>query len=575
MLNEAYANSALSISLPTDTEYANVSSDIESRILTLFTMPERTTLGERQVEDNITTMCKQPAEEEPDPESKMAAIIQEFLRQEPVSSNVRFRDLLPTFYETAIPDEPGDAVKYFDYLRRNIVRHSTNTGSPRCIGHMTSRLPSFVNQIASLIVAMNQNVVKAETAKALTPYERQSLAMLHRLVFERSEAFYSEHVQNVGSSLGIICSGGTIANLTALWCARNRALEARPSVQGVEQAGVEAALHAHDLRKVAVVGSALMHYSIEKAVGLLGIGCSNLVRIPVDSSNRVQVKKVESAIRDIEASGGKVIALIGVAGTTDTGAVDPLPELADLAELHEIHFHVDAAWGGPILFSRQHRNKLRGIERASSITIDGHKQMYLPVGIGITLFRDPLAAATIEKTAQYIIRKSSVDIGRRSVEGSRPANALYLHAGFNIIGARGYEYLIDQGVEKARYLAARILSLPQFELISEPQMNIVVYRYIPASLRAKALRKELSRSENQEISECNTRLQKLQRQTGRSFVSRTSLRVLSYGDDPITVLRVVLANPLTTLAHLDDILDEQTRIGSTLCSETTYAQSAD
>jgi len=161
------------------------------------------------------------------------------------------------------------------------------------------------------------------------------------------------------------------------------------------------------------------------------------------------------------------------------------------------------------------------------------------------------------------------------VEGSRPANALYLHAGFNIIGARGYEYLIDQGVEKARYLAARILSLPQFELISEPQMNIVVYRYIPASLRAKALRKELSRSENQEISECNTRLQKLQRQTGRSFVSRTSLRVLSYGDDPITVLRVVLANPLTTLAHLDDILDEQTRIGSTLCSETTYAQSAD
>lgn len=88
MLNEACANSALSTSLPTDTEYANVSSDIESQILTLFTTPEGTTLGERQVEDNITTMCKQPAEEGPDPESKMAAIIQEFLRQEPVSSDV-------------------------------------------------------------------------------------------------------------------------------------------------------------------------------------------------------------------------------------------------------------------------------------------------------------------------------------------------------------------------------------------------------------------------------------------------------------------------------------------------------
>jgi putative pyridoxal-dependent aspartate 1-decarboxylase len=567
--------STLSMSRSADNDCGAVDSDIETRILPLFASPDRTTWAEEQREDNLATLCQQSFEEELEPHGKMAAIIQEFLQQEQVSSNVKLRDLQHACTATLIPDEPGDPGEYFEYLRQNIVRHSTNTGSPRCIGHMTSRLPNFIGQIASLLVTMNQNLVKSETAKSLTPYERQSLAMLHRLVFGKSETFYAEHIQNVGSTLGIICSGGTVANLTALWCARNRAVSRQPEAPAVEQAGLETALHSHGLGKLAVIGSSLMHYSIEKAVGLLGIGCSNLVRIPVDNSNRVQVEKVKAAIRDVESSGGKVVALVGVAGTTDTGAVDPLSELADLAEKHNIHFHVDAAWGGPLLFSREHRHKLRGIERASSVTIDGHKQMYLPIGIGIALFRDPCAAASIEKTAQYIIRKTSVDIGRRSVEGSRPANALYLHAGFNIIGARGYEYLIDQGIEKAAYLADRIRSLPQFELMAEPQMNILVYRYVPSWLRAKARRNELSRLENQEISDYNVRLQKVQRQAGRSFVSRTSLRISSCGDELTTVLRVVLANPLTTIAHLGDILEEQIRIGEGLAIANSRARSAD
>jgi putative pyridoxal-dependent aspartate 1-decarboxylase len=554
-------------SLPEETNSVNVTSGIESRILSLFDGQDQGSLDEAAVGGSISAMSV--AGESTTPTSRMAAMIQEFVRQEPVSSSVRFHDLQQAFGETLIPDEPIDATAYFDYLERNIVRHSTNTGSPRCIGHMTSRLPSFVTQIAALLVAMNQNVVKTETAKALTPYERQSLAMLHRLVFNRSDSFYREHTQNVGSTLGIICSGGTVANLTALWCARNRALDPRSAVHGVEQAGIEAALSAHDFNRVAVLGSALMHYSMEKSAGLLGIGCSNLIRVPVDAEYRVQVDKVDRAIREVKVGGGSVIALVGVAGTTDTGAIDPLEELADLAELHGIHFHVDAAWGGPILFSRQHCNKLRGIERASSVTIDGHKQMYLPVGVGITLFRDPKTAVAIEKTAQYIIRKTSGDIGRRSVEGSRPANALYLHAGFNIIGARGYEYLIDQGVEKTKYLADRIRSLPEFELLADPSINILVYRYVPAWLRAKARRRELSQTENQEISAFNVRLQKLQRQTGRSFVSRTSLRVPGYVDEMLTVLRVVLANPLTTPAHLDDILEEQMRIGDALSLEAS------
>ncbi|MHC5832804.1 MAG: pyridoxal-dependent decarboxylase, partial [Nostoc sp.] len=95
--------------------------------------------------------------------------------------------------------------------------------------------------------------------------------------------------------------------------------------------------------------------------------------------------------------------------TTDSGGVDYLAEIADITQEAHVHFHVDAAWGGPLIFSQQHRHKLAGIERADSVTIDGHKQLYLPIGIGMVFFRDPYKAEAIEKQASYTMRKGSFD----------------------------------------------------------------------------------------------------------------------------------------------------------------------
>src|SRR5262249_37385293 len=158
-----------------------------------------------------------------------------------------------------------------------------------------------------------------------------------------------------------------------------------------------------------------------------------------------------------------VIAVVGVAGSTDAGAIDPLNEIADVAEEANAHFHADAAWGGPLLFSDEYRPRLAGIERADSVTIDGHKQLYAPLGIGLVLFRKPQFAKVIEKHAHYLSRPGSADLGLRSLEGSRPGTALYLHAALNVIGRQGYAALVNDSIRKVRLMADTICGRPEFE----------------------------------------------------------------------------------------------------------------
>jgi glutamate/tyrosine decarboxylase-like PLP-dependent enzyme len=165
------------------------------------------------------------------------------------------------------------------------------------------------------------------------------------------------------------------------------------------------------------------------------------------------------------------------------GSIDPLDDLADLAEEFGVHYHVDAAWGGALLFSRAHRRRLCGIERAHSVTIDAHKQMYLPIGIGLLLLRTPYLARAIQKSGTYILQDGSGDLGRHSVEGSRPGTSLFVHAALHIIGRRGYENLVNDSMTRAAFMARQIREREDFELLAEPETNIVLYRYVSSHLK--------------------------------------------------------------------------------------------
>jgi glutamate decarboxylase len=170
------------------------------------------------------------------------------------------------------------------------------------------------------------------------------------------------------------------------------------------------------------------------------------------------------------------------------------------------------------------------------------------------IFRAPQSAKAIEKEARYIARPNSVDLGKRALEGSRSGAVLFLHAALHLIGHCGYEELLDEGVRKTKYLADSILRRPEFELLQEPTINILVYRYLPERYRELA---ELSDADNQAIDDFNVRLQKAQRQAGYSFVSRTMVKSM-------VALRAVIANPLTTESDIDEVLLDQLQIASSL-----------
>ncbi|MCR9609698.1 putative pyridoxal-dependent aspartate 1-decarboxylase [Vibrio alginolyticus] len=488
--------------------------------------------------------------------------LNQFLREHIVAEEKPLREIEKDFSSAQIPEQPEFVSDHTEHLLDTLVSHSVHTSSPSFIGHMTSALPYFLMPLSKIMIALNQNLVKIETSKAFTPLERQVLGMLHRLIYGQSDTFYDQWMHSANHSLGAFCSGGTIANITALWVARNKALRANGSFKGVEKEGLFKAMKHYGYDGLAVLVSERGHYSLKKAADVLGIGQDGLVAVKTDANNRIIVDDLKAKIVELEKQNIKPIAVIGVAGTTETGNVDPLPEIAEVCQAHGCHFHVDAAWGGATLMSNHHRHLLNGVEMADSVTIDAHKQLYIPMGAGMVLFKDPDAMKSIEHHAQYILRKGSKDLGSHTLEGSRSGMAMLVYAAMHIISRPGYELLIDQSIEKARYFADLIKQQDDFELVSEPELCLLTYRYLPPFIREALAKAEGSQKEqlNELINELTQFIQKRQRETGKSFVSRTRLNPDQWQRMNTIVFRVVLANPLTTKEILSSVLDEQREI---------------
>ena len=482
-----------------------------------------------------------------------------FLQEHIVAVERDLSDVEKNFSDSAIPEKPVFVSDQTQFLLDKVVADSVHTASPAFIGHMTSALPYFMLPLSKIMIALNQNLVKIETSKAFTPLERQVLGMIHRLVYKQDGPFYRKWMHDPSHALGAICSGGTVANLTALWVARNRAFPAEGSFRGLHQEGLFRALKYYGYEGAAILVSDRGHYSLRKAADVLGLGRDALIPVPTDDENRIQIDALRDKCLELQKQKIKVMAICGIAGTTETGNVDNLDAMADIAREFRAHFHVDAAWGGPTLFSRTHQHLLRGIEQADSVTFDAHKQLYVPMGVGLVVFKTPGLASAVEHHAQYIIRKGSKDLGSTTLEGSRPGMSMLIHSGLRIIGREGYEILIDEGINKARNFAEMITEDPDFELVTKPELNILTYRYCPALVQqalAVANKRQAERL-NTSLNRITKYLQKTQREHGKAFVSRTRLTPARYSHFPCIVFRVVLANPLTTPDILMDILDEQ------------------
>ncbi|MFW6080697.1 MAG: pyridoxal-dependent aspartate 1-decarboxylase PanP [Desulfosalsimonas sp.] len=481
------------------------------------------------------------------------------------------RELSKDYLRTDINEDPEKKLaNVITCLINETAPHAVNVASPYFVGHMTSAIPFFMVHLKTIVSALNQNPVKLETSKVVSIIEKQVLAKIHRMVYDLDEDFYLEHVQNADTTLGVFTEGGTTANLTALWVARNAKFAPKNGFRGIEHEGMSAAYRAYGVDRCVILASRLVHYSLRKAAGILGIGNDNVVPVDIDDACRMKMDAFEQTIEKIRSQSPEtcILAAVGIAGATETGTVDPLDEMALICRRHGIHFHVDAAWGGPTLLSKKYQHLLSGIKKSHSVTIDGHKQFYMPMSCGMVYFRDPYIMDVIAYHANYVNRMGSVDLGIKSLSGSREANSLILDSALKIMGSNGYALLIDHGIETAHAFAEEIRRRPDFELVTAPVLNILTYRYCPEKTRenlAGAGREERCRI-NSDLNKINRDLQRTQREAGNSFVSRTTLQPAAGCPESTVVLRAVIMNPMTDMKILREILDEQQSIAKRLLS---------
>ena len=518
-------------------------------------------------------------------------MIHEFFQEKKgLHKRIALPELAQIFDQISIPKDPQLIRDVLQEIKDKVTVHSVKVGSPHYIGHMTSAIPYFMVFLEIIITALNQNQVKIETAKASSFVERELIAWMHRIIFNRDDTFYRKNIQNPRIALGNITSGGTISNLTALMIARERAFPADRNFPGIRKVGVEGALNYYGYSKMVIFVSRRGHYSIRKAANLLGLGEKNVIYIPVDTYHRINIKALRKTIQNIKridlekGEKTKIMSIIGIAGTTETGNIDNLMELGNIAREENAYFHVDAAWGGAALLVDEYKSLFRGIEKADSVAVDAHKLLYCPMSMGVVAFRNEKDLNHLKTISQYVNRPDSVDTGRFTIEGSRPFACLKLWASLKIIGRDGYRLLFGQAQEATSTFKRILEESGNFEILNHPELFILNYRLVPKKIMEKlngwAERKKTLSNNNDKknltkkiqkvnsvLNNLNILLQKSIRQDDTTFVSRTILESTRYRPQRIVVLRAVLINPLINNDILKKIVSTQNNIALRLIDQ--------
>jgi aromatic-L-amino-acid decarboxylase len=258
-----------------------------------------------------------------------------------------------------------------------------------------------------------------------------------------------------------------VSNLTALTAARERALP------GSRRAGLDG--------RGTLYVSAEAHSSIDRSAEILGVGSDSVRAIPIDADRRMDVDILAARIADDIDAGRVPIAVVGTAGTTLTGAVDPLADIAEVCREYGVWFHVDGAYGLPAAATASAGKLFAGIDRADSATIDAHKWMFVPKACGILLVRDgdALRQAFSHDTSYMVdVDENPVE---RTLEYSRPFRALKLWTALRAHGAEAFRDALEHNLHLARLLADQVRAQPDLELVVEPQLSTVPFRRIPAA----------------------------------------------------------------------------------------------
>ena len=326
---------------------------------------------------------------------------------------------------------------------------------------------------------------------------------------------------------GIFTSGGTQSNLQGLLLARDRAL----------------AIHG-DPARLRILASADGHFSVQKAARLLGLGDAAVVSVPVDAERRMDVAAFSRALASLADAGLVPMAVVATAGTTDFGAIDPLPEIAGLCEGYDAWLHVDAAYGGGLLVSPTRRHLLEGIEHADSVTIDYHKTWFQPVSASALVVRERSHLRHVTWHADYLNPKDARHPNQvdKSLQTTRRFDALKLWLTLRVMGPDLIGEYVDTVVDLAAEVAVRLEDVPSIELAAPPQLSTLVFRY-----RRDGLSED-------EVDLLTPRIRTALYERGTAMVAGTKVGGRAW-------LKLTLLNPLTTADDVLGILGEVTAVG--------------
>ena len=419
-----------------------------------------------------------------------------------------------------LPERGEDPSAIVDFILKHIMPFPMGNDHPRFFGWVVGA-PAPVGVLAETLAAtINSSCGGAE--HAAIPLEACVSRWLMELV-----------VFPVEGSRGLLVSGGSVATLTALGTARHWAA-ARAGID-VRAAGLQAG-HA----PLVLYTSVESHHCVARAAEVLGLGTDNIRLIPADAAFRMRVDLLAEAIAADRAAGKQPFCIVGTAGTTSTGAVDPLGALADLAAREGLWFHVDGAYGGFGVLDPALTEIFKGMERADSIAIDPHKWLGVPIESGFVMVRDgALQRRAFSHSAAYLRDGGNPDDDpwpmEYGIQLTRGFRALKTWATLQHMGRAGAAAIITHHNRLARRLANAIETAPDVELLAPVTLSTVCFRCNPGG-RDEAALERLNQAVNDHVNA-----------TGEVFVTPTRLNGLFS-------LRATFLHPETTAGDADHLL---------------------
>jgi L-2,4-diaminobutyrate decarboxylase len=348
---------------------------------------------------------------------------------------------------------------------------------------------------------------------------------------------------------GVLTPGGSLSNMLGLLLARDAAaLRRKVDVRRDGVAGLSAPL---------VLCSELAHFSVHRACAALGLGECAVRPVATDERRRMRPSALAEILRGLDQHQTPV-AIVATAGTTDFGSIDPLTEIADIAAEHRVWLHVDAAYGFGALFSQRLANRLAGIERADSITLDLHKLGWQPAAASVLLVADTSAFAALEREVAYLNPSDDTAAGLdgllgRSLQTTRRPDAVKVVATLLAYGRRGLGDMVDTCHDLARYAEQRILKEAELELVSAAELTTVVFRY--------RCRRRPTEACPQIEDDINGALRRRLLERGIALIGRTAVHLAGAESPARVCLKLTLLNPTTTPGDIDDLVHAVLRAG--------------